>query len=167
MEPYKSGTAFLSEETWRKHANPWSVWTRLPILALISGVLWFREPLGWALWPSLGFLMLWTWLNPRAFPEPKNLDSWASQSTLGERIWLSRKHRAIPRHHQRAIRCLVVVTAAGVPLIALGLWQHQPTSLVAGLLLCYLGKLWFLDRMVWLCRESALQVPQRPAQKET
>ena len=148
-------TRILSDRVWRRHANPWSVWTRLPILFLTSATLWYREVLGISQWVLLAVLAGWTWINPRVFPEPARFDSWASRSTLGERTWLDRRHHPIPRHHQAVIRMLIVVTAAGFVCLAIGLWRLEALPSVSGLLACYMGKLWFLDRMVWLQRETA------------
>ena len=40
----------MSEETWQRHANPWSVWTRFTALPLIilaawSRSCWWRHPI--------------------------------------------------------------------------------------------------------------------------
>jgi hypothetical protein len=77
----------LEGDAWLRHANPWSVYTRIPIPALLVAAVWTRQWLGgWCLVP-VAVVVLWTFVNPRAFPPPKSLDHWASRSVLGERFW--------------------------------------------------------------------------------
>ena len=77
----------MDDRAWQRHANPWSVWTRiltpLPLLAL---AVWSRVWLGWgALWP-VALALGWIWLNPRLFPAPARLDGWAAAAVMGERV---------------------------------------------------------------------------------
>lgn len=147
----KIAAAFeMDGETWARHANPWSVWTRFLILPLFVPAIWSRVWLGWWALVPVAALVLWTWLNPRLFSRPRSTDNWASKAVLGERVWLNRDKIAVPERHRRAPNVLSAVSGVGMPfvlwgLIALDIW---PTLL--GLALVTLGKLWFLDRMVWL-----------------
>ena len=43
--------------------------------------------------------------------------------------------------------------------LAWGLWAFDPWAIAFGLLLTVGGKLWFLDRMVWLYEDMAPDVP--------
>ncbi len=140
----------MDDATWARHANPLSGWSRVSILPLLALVVWYREVLDHWTWGLIAALVLWTWLNPRIFPEPKSLDSWMSRGVLGERIWLARKSAPIVAHHARA--AVVLNTIAGLGLIPLvwGLWIFDAGLTLAGLALTMGGKLWFLDRMVWL-----------------
>lgn len=144
----------MSERTWRRHANPWSVWTRLVTgLPLIGLSVWSRDWIGtWAAVPVL-VTVLWLWLNPRVFPEPRSTDNWASQGVLGERIWLVRRCVPIPTHHMAAAKTLLSVGAAGFILFAYGLWQLNLWPTLLGGVVAFFGKLWYFDRMVWLYRE--------------
>ncbi len=145
-----AATFSMTDEVWARHANPWSVWTRVPLVALLAGAVWSRVWLGaWALAP-VALLLLWTWINPRAFPPPPSTDNWASRSVLGERVWLARAELPIPDHHRRAATILSVVAAAGVPFLLWGLYALQIWPTLLGICLILLGKLWFIDRMVWL-----------------
>ncbi len=140
----------MSDEVWARHASPWSVWTRFTVLPLLVLGVWSRVWIGWwAVLPAAA-AVLWAWLNPRIFPKPKSTDHWASKGVLGERVWLNRDKIPIPRHHRAAPHVLSSISALGMifliwGVIALALW---PT--LFGAALVYLGKLWFLDRMVWL-----------------
>ena len=42
----------LTDEVWQRHANPWSVYTRIPIPALLALAVWSRTWIGrWSLLP--------------------------------------------------------------------------------------------------------------------
>lgn len=144
----------MSEETWQRHANPWSVWTRittcLPLLVL---AIWSRAWLGWGSLPLVAAAVLWIWLNPRAFPKPRSTDNWASQGVLGERLWLNRRNVPVPAHHRIVPSVLAAVGALGVPPLVYGLWRRDLCVALVGFVLVYAGKLWFFDRMVWLYRD--------------
>lgn len=140
----------MDERTWARHANPWSVWTRNTGLPLLVLAIWSRVWLGgWAIVPLL-LVVLWIWLNPRLFPVPSSTDSWASKAVLGERVWMNRGQVPVPPHHRRVPHLLAALAALGVPFLAWGLYHLRPWPTLFGLLLVFSGKLWFLDRMVWL-----------------
>ena len=143
----------MDDTTWLHHANPWSVWTRASVLTLVILAVWSGEWLGaWCLVP-VGASLLWVWLNPRIFHLPKSTDNWASRGVFGERVWLNRDQVPVPPHHRTASNILNGITGIGSVfftwgLVTLALW---PTLL--GTALIYCGKLWFLDRMVWLYQD--------------
>ncbi|WP_107669242.1 DUF6653 family protein [Cyanothece sp. BG0011] len=143
----------MSDEVWERHTNPWSVWTRLTVLPLIILGVWSRIWLGW--WSILIVMiaLIWNWLNPRCFPVPKNTNNWASQAVLGERIWLNRDQSNIPSHHQLAPLILSGMAALGIIFVVFGLVKLAVYPTLMGAILVYTGKLWFLDRMVWLYQD--------------
>jgi hypothetical protein len=140
----------MDEGTWARHANPWSVWTRYTVLPLLVLAIWSRVWLGW--WSIVPVLLtsLWAWLNPRLFPVPSSTNNWASRAVLGERVWMNRGQIPLPRHHRRAPHLLAAVAALGLPFLAWGLYRLELWPTLCGGLLVFAGKLWFLDRMVWL-----------------
>jgi hypothetical protein len=140
----------MDEATWARHANPWSVWTRFTVLPLLILAIWSRVWLGWWCLIPVIIVVGWMWLNPRIFPKPNSTNNWASKAVFGERVWLNRDNIPVPKHHQRVPSILSAVSASGIifliwGLVALNVW---PTLL--GVTIIYLGKLWFIDRMVWL-----------------
>ena len=149
MKPIVSSFA-MNDAVWQRHANPLSVWTRLPILPLLALAIWSRVWIGWACLIPVLALLAWTWLNPRAFPPPARTDSWASRAVMGERVWLKHPTPPIPAHHIRAARLLSTLSALGLPPLAWGLAVLDPWAVTTGLALTLTGKLWFLDRMVWI-----------------
>lgn len=146
----------MDNEVWRRHANPWSVYTRIPIILLFTLAVWSRVWIGWWAIVPVCLLAVWTFLNPRIFPPPGHLDGWAQRAVLGEQIWLARQERAIPRHHQRAAAILLVATALSVMPLTYGLIWQNPWAAFGGATLALILKLWFCDRMVWLQRDTEL-----------
>ncbi|MCL6451438.1 MAG: hypothetical protein K6T75_09110 [Acetobacteraceae bacterium] len=121
--------------------------------------VWSRAWLGaWALLP-VSAAVLWTFANPRIFPRPRSTNNWASKAVFGERVWLNRGRLAIPRHHTVLPGVLNAVSGAGTVLVVWGLYWLHAWPVVLGCSLVYAGKLWFLDRMVWLY-EDMKHVPE-------
>lgn len=140
----------MDEATWARHANPWSGWTRIATLPLFALAVWSRVWLGWWALVPVALVMLWTWINPRLFPPPRDHDAWMTRGVLGERIWLARRTTPIPRHHEKAAQLLAAAAGLGLIPLAAGLILLDPGLTLGGLAISMGGKLWFLDRMVWL-----------------
>lgn len=145
----------MDEATWARHANPWSVWTRATALPLLLAAIWSHAVLGWGALVPLAAALTWTWVNPRVFREPRSTDSWASRATFGERLWLERKRRVIPRRHRHAPTILATLSGLGFLVALAGAVTLAFWPMLAGLILCLLAKLWFCDRMVWLYEDMA------------
>ncbi len=140
----------LTDENWMKHANPVSVATRYSVLPVIVLAFWSRVWIGW--WSAIpaALSLAWMFLNPVFFARPKSTDNWASKSVLGERVWMNRKEIPVPKRHHRLPEILNLVSSVGMILaiyaiVALDIWPA-----ITGVALAYLGKSWYLDRMVWL-----------------
>ena len=151
----------MSDATWTRHANPWSVHTRFAILPLLALAIWSRVWLGpWTLAP-IALVVLWTFVNPRAFPPPRDYGRWASRGVLGERVLLARRD-ALPAHHRRAARVLTAASALGVVPLAWGLWALDPFATLLGIVMTAGAKAWFVDRMVWLHADLTGTTPGTP-----
>jgi len=140
----------LNDTTWMRHSNKWSVWTRFIILPSLAVAIWSRIWIGWYSLLSVVVLVFWTWINPRFFGKPKTTKHWASKAVFGERVWLNTKEIQIPKHHKRAILILNIITGSGLPFLIWGLYKFHIWGVLLGLVLVIFGKLWFLDRMVWV-----------------
>lgn len=140
----------LDDETWMRHANPWSFWTRLPILLAFVVAIWSRIWVGrWAVIP-VAILIVWTFVNPRAFRKPDSTKNWVSKAVFGERIWKDRDRITIPEHHHRFPTLLTGIALLGILFIIWGVYHLHIWPTILGLGTTYIGKLWYLDRMVWL-----------------
>lgn len=145
----------MDDATWARHANPWSGWTRIVILPLLSLAIWSRVWFGWgAVLPVLA-VVVWTWVNPRLFGPPASNHAWMTKGVLGERVWLASGTSPIPSHHARVGRILNIAAGIGVIVLAYGLWRLSLGWTTAGLVATMGAKLWFLDRMVWLLEDTA------------
>ncbi len=86
----------MSGAVWARHANPWSVYSRILGGSAVFLALYSAHWIGW--WAVAPVLAsgLWAWLNPRLFPPPKRADGWAARGVLGERAFLNRRRVPLP-----------------------------------------------------------------------
>lgn len=140
----------MDERTWARHASPWSVWTRAISLPLLMLAVWSRAWIGWWALLPVAAVVLWLWINPRAFPPPRSTNNWASKGVLGERVWLNRREIPVPEHHRLAPNILSAISASGALLLIWGLVRLEIWPALLGAVIVMLCKLWFVDRMVWL-----------------
>jgi len=149
----------MDDAGWRRHANPLSGWSRFAILPLMALAVWSRVWVGWGAAVPVALLVVWTFVNPRAFPPPRDYGAWMTRGVLGERLWLDRARRSLPAHHRRAALMTTLVAASGLPVLVWGLWALDPFATLLGLVLGVGGKAWFLDRMVWLHADLTGSIP--------
>ena len=148
-------TAFgMDEATWRRHANPLSVWTRFTALPLLVLTLWSRDWIGWWSVLPVGLALAWIWVNPRLFAEPARTDGWASRAVMGERIWLDRDRIALPPPILKSVRRTMAPMMLGMAILILGVAMLEPWTTVLGAVLIYAGKIRFLVLMVRLWDEA-------------
>jgi hypothetical protein len=147
----------MDDATWLRHANPWSVWSRATVLPLVILAVWSRDWLGSWSWAAIALSVAWMWANPRVFRRPRSMDNWASRGVLGERVWLNRDAVPVPEHHRVVPHVLNAVTAIGTAFVVWGLVALEAWPTMLGAMLIYCGKLWFLDRMVWLYQDMSAQ----------
>lgn len=67
----------LDDAGWERHANPWSVHTRVAIWPFLVLALWSFHWIGANALIPLGAIVLWAFINPRVFPPPASTKSWA------------------------------------------------------------------------------------------
>jgi len=143
----------MKEELWVRHSNPWSLWTRDTVLPIIILSGWSRLWLSWWALVPVSIAALWVWINPCFFSIPTSTDNWASKAVLGKRVWLGRKAIPVPKHHHMIVHLLRSVTWLGVLCMITGVIYYAAWPTLLGMSLFYAGKLWYLDRMVWLYEE--------------
>lgn len=141
----------LNDENWMRHANPVSVWTRYSVLPVIVLSFWSRTWIGWwCLVPGMASL-LWMIFNPVLFSKPRSTRNWASKAVLGERVFLNRDRIPIPNRHRIPLHGLLnTLASVGLVLAIVSTVYYSVWGAILGVVLAYLGKSWFLDRMVWL-----------------
>lgn len=85
MESDSPGTerTVLPGWVWKRHANPWSGWTRAATTPMLVYALYQRN------WRLVAGLVVWLLINPAAFPAPKTTDAWMTRGVLAEREWLA------------------------------------------------------------------------------
>ena len=127
--------AIMKKQTWKRHSNPWSVWTRVLTNPLVYIPVWNRS------WRQAVLVGAWFLLNPRLFPPPHNNSSWATRSVLGEQIWTSKPRADLPMalNMFSALLFLVALYSA---------YARQLRRLLSFGGLALVFKLWFLERMV-------------------
>ncbi len=150
----------MDEDTWQRHANPQSVFSRTLVLPLMLTAIWSRKWLGWKAVFPFCVAMLWNWFNPRLFGKPKNTDNWASKAVFGERVWLKRDEEPIPVRNHGLPEFLNAVNSMGLILAIAGAFRRKGWVTSTGAVMNYLAKFWFLDRMVWLFDEQLEQHPE-------
>lgn len=149
----------LTGENWMKHANPWSVGTRYSVLPVLVFALWSRIWIGWWCVIPAAIALAWMVANPIVFRKPRSTKNWASKSVLGERVWQNRDKIAVPVHHKRLVQITNVISSVGMLLAVWAIVVLSVWPAVLGVALAYLGKSWYLDRMVWVY-EDMRSVPE-------
>jgi len=139
----------MSDTVWERHANPLSVYSRFTALPLLALAIWSRDWIGGWAWLFVALAVVWIWLNPRLFPPPRDLDSWASRGVLGERVFLNHPDQ-VASHHHRWAKILSIGALPGAIVMGVGLWRLNAGWVVFGTALTMLPKIWFVDRMVWV-----------------
>lgn len=141
----------LTDENWKKHANPWSVWTRFTVLPLIVFSFWSRIWMGWWCLIPVAISFFWMVYNPVFFSKPKSTKNWASKSVLGERVFINKDKIDIPKRHKNGIyKLLNLISSIGLIMTIWAIITYSVWGVVFGTFLTLFGKGWYLDRMVWL-----------------
>lgn len=135
---------------WRRHANPWSVWTRLAAVPAFAIVVFARDVLGWWTLVLVVLLGIWMWLNVKVFSPVHDDERWESRAIFGEKFWLDRKSKNLPQHHLNWIMRLNVASMLMILPMAWGLWVLDPWATAFGSLGLVAGQIWALDRYSWL-----------------
>ncbi|EBA12513.1 hypothetical protein RCCS2_14489 [Roseobacter sp. CCS2] len=140
----------MSDAAWAKHANPWSVYSRVIGGSLVFVALWSPFWIGY--WGVLAILaaVLWVRINPRMFAAPKHTDTWATQGVLGERAFMNRAAVPIPMHHRFAASVTSGLAGFFMLIVVAAFLMHDFWLAFTAWHAATLAKLWFCDRMVWL-----------------
>jgi hypothetical protein len=141
----------LEGDSWMRHANPLSVWTRFGCLSLIALAIWSRDWIGWLALVPLALSIAWLFVNPRFFAKPASTRNWASRGVFGERIWADRRTIEIPSPFRSRVPAVAnAFSMVGLIFLAYGLAVLSVLPVIAGLLIVTGGKAWYVDRMALL-----------------
>lgn len=146
--------AGMDDQAWKRHANPWSVWTRFAAIPLIILSIWSRAWIGWWALVPLALCLMWLWWNPRAFRPIEKPVAWSSKGIYGERLWL-RDRSGASSDFAVAQRFWAVGALAGASLLIFGLVTLEVWPTVFGASLIINGQLWRIDRLGVYYRDSA------------
>ncbi|MET8764480.1 DUF6653 family protein [Lentzea sp. NPDC004782] len=139
----------MDDDAWRRHANPWSVWTRFAAIPAMLLAIWSRVWIGWWCLVPVAVVVVWLWLNVKVFPPVSEPRGWASRGIYGERAWLENR-ASVPPDHRAVLRLLVAAGSVGFALVIWGLVALQVWPTVSGAALVVLAQLWRIDRFGWL-----------------
>jgi hypothetical protein len=138
----------MTDAVWARHTNPISVWSRILSVPLPFVVIWYRDELGLMTVALIAVTIVWFWINPRLFPEPKSKSSWTSRSILGEQVWL-KTDRPEPKFiHKCSAWFTYLLGGAGLAISIWGLFHVSAGYLAFGSALLMLSKAAFLAVMV-------------------
>jgi len=154
----------MDEETWLRHANPISGWSRICTFPFFILAFWSRKWVGWRCVLPIAAVSAWTFLNPRLFPKPKTTNTWVSKGVLGERVFTQERKNPdnnLPAHHLLAANTTTAIAGIGSIILIYGLVVLQIWPTLLGGAIAFLGKMWFADRMVWLFDDMKAQAPFR------
>jgi len=150
----------MDDESWARHSNPLSVYSRFICLPMLSLAIWSRGTISYYSIPLILLSLFWIWYNPRAFGPPKTTNNWASKGTFGERIFLQKKQLDIPSHHVTMAHTLTWLATVGLPVLIYGLFSLNLWAILLGNFLVIFPKVWFVDRMVWIYEDMKDRDPE-------
>lgn len=143
----------VTDDTWLRHANPYSGWLRIatgfPCLIL---AVWSRVWIGWWFLLPLAVFAVWIYLNPRIFTPIKEPSQWISKGVLGERIIA--EGISFQAKHRLPIWVLSVASGVFGIILLVGLYLLDVGLTLVGAGFALTFKMWFLDRAVWIYEEE-------------
>jgi hypothetical protein len=146
----------MTDEAWRRHANPWSVYTRFAAIPAMILAIWSRVWIGWWALIPVAAVIAWLLVNPHVFPPVTTPCSWAAKGIYGEKLWLQEYER-VPRDYRIVFRWLIVPGLAGMALLLFGLARLLVWPTIFGATLIVLAQLWRIDRLGMLYDELERQ----------
>ena len=148
--------AVFTKRVWKRHSNPWSVWTRILSYPLVYLPFWNRS------WKQGAAVAAWFSLNPLLFPEPKEQQqqSWATRGVLGEQLWTAERPQDLS----------MLLSGASATFFAGGLlsaYKRRLWPLMFYASTAYLLKLWYIDRMTFYYEQHRKQEKRVETQATT
>jgi len=129
----------LPEWVWRRHANPWSGWTRAATTPVLVYALYRRD------WRLVAAALGWIVVNPVAFPPPERTDAWMTRGVLAEREWLRQGNGTVGFSWPNVINLLNAPTTLYV---GWATFRRRPLHAVVGTTLLMALKLRWMDEII-------------------
>jgi hypothetical protein len=157
-----AGLFGLKGDTWQRHANPLSVWTRFAVLPLLALAIWSRDWIGWWSLAAVAAALVFMVVNPLLFGAPRSTRNWASKGVFGERVWSDRDKVEIPPQFltSKVPNVTAALQVVGLAVMAYGLVELEWLAVVSGLVITQTAKAWFIDRMVLLFEDMKARDPE-------
>ncbi|OYR38982.1 hypothetical protein DJ82_11130 [Halorubrum sp. Ib24] len=133
-----SGT--LGDRFWRRHSNPKSGWTRVPLGPVIVYAVYRRD------WRLLCAALAWTAINPLLFSPPETDDAWMTRAVLAERWWIGEAgNRTVGLGYPNVCNA---AGALGFVYALSAAWRRSPRGATLGAVASVALKLWWLRVLV-------------------
>src|SRR5215510_2251159 len=141
-----ANTFRMTDEAWRRHANPWSVYTRFAAIPAMILAIWSRVWIGWWALVPVAVVIIWLLLNPHIFPADTTPRSWAARGIYGEKLWLLNESQ-VPEDYRVILRWLIALGSSWFVLLCWGLLKLLvwPSVFVATLIV--VAQVWRIVRM--------------------
>ena len=131
----------LPDWVWARHANPKSGWSRVALLPLFAYGLYRRDP------RVLAAAVVWTVVNPVAFPPPEDAEAWMTRGVLAERAWLAADNRTVGLGWPNVLN---LVSGAGSAYLVWAALRRRPGHTVLATFVVAGAKLRWIDEIVEL-----------------
>ena len=151
----------LKGDSWQRHANPLSVWSRFAVMPLLALAVWSRDWIGWWSLIPITLSVVFLMINPLLFRPPRSTSNWASKGVFGERVYANRTEVEIPPQYRTRVPVVAnAISAVGMSTLAYGLVVLNPFAVVAALVIQQTAKSWYIDRMVLLYEDMKARDPE-------
>ena len=135
-----SDVSDVEEWFWKRHSNPKSVWTRIPIAPVIAYAIYRRS------WRLLTLAVLWAIVNPIFFSPPEDEDPWMTRGVLAQQWWIRKEGHGFLGASGPNIFSTAGVLSAIYTLYAA--WQQRPLKTALGTMLTIVLNFWWLRQLV-------------------
>ncbi|POG54749.1 DUF6653 family protein [Haloferax marisrubri] len=129
----------LEATFWERHANPWSVGTRILVYPVLMYAVYRRDRRLFL--AALAF----TAVNPVLFPRPARTDTYLSRIVLAEREWLDAERGTMGLDYPNVLNVLNVPVTLYAFVSAI---RRRPVGTLLGTLGVMALKLWWVDAIV-------------------
>jgi hypothetical protein len=125
---------------WARHSNPKSGWSRATVLPVLLYGVYRRN------WRVVGAAIVFTLVNPVAFPPPEDDSAWMTRVVLAERWWTSEtKQGVFDLSYPNVLNLLNVPTAVYAFVAA---YRKQPARAACAGLAAMVLKFWYVGELV-------------------